>query len=127
VSDRVRSIVVGLAVGVAVLLLLQLSGILRDAAAADGATSTRWWVLASYAAVGAVVAFGVGMGRSDRLVPALAAVVLLLFVAPSLPGRPLPFGPWDIGGQTGPLGVGLAIGIVAIGALGYATIRGPRV
>lgn len=125
-NERVRSIVMGLGVGVAVLLLLQLSGILRDAAAADGGSATQWWVLATYAAVGAVVAFGVGMGRSERFVPGLAALVLVLFVAPSLPGRPLPLGPWDIGGQTGPLGAGLAIGVVAIGALGYATVRGPR-
>lgn len=124
-SERVRDVVVGLGVGIAVLLLLQLSGILRDAAASDDSTATRWWVLATYAAVGIVVAFGVGMGRRDRVVPGAGALVLVVFVAPSLPGEPLPFGPWEIGGQLG-LGAGLAIGIVAIGALGYAALRGPR-
>ena len=124
-SERVRDTVTGLGVGVAVLLLLQLSGILRDAAATDGGAATQWWVLATYAAVGIVVAFGVGMGRRDRVVPGAAALVLVLFVAPSLPGEPLPFGPWEIGGQVG-LGAGLAIGIVAIGALGYAALRGPN-
>lgn len=124
-NERLRGLIFGVGVGVAVLLLLQLSGILRSAAAADGSTATQWWVLATYAAVGAVVALGVGMGRSDRLVPVLAAAVLVVFVAPSLPGEPLPFGPWEIGGQRG-LGAGLAIGVVAIGALGYAAIRGPR-
>lgn len=125
-NDRVRNLLAGLGVGVAVLLLLQLSGILRDAAAADGSRATVWWVLATYAAVGVVVAFGVGLGRRDRLAPAAGAVVVLLFVAPSLPGRPLPIGPWEIGGQLGPLGSGTSIGIVAVGALGYAAIRGAR-
>lgn len=124
-NDRVRSVLLGLGIGAAVLLLLQLSGILRDAAASDGGTATQWWVIAAYAAVGLVVAVGVGLGRSDRLIPGLAVVVLVLFVAPSLPGEPLPFGPWEIGGQIG-LGAGLAIGVVAIGALAYAAIRGPR-
>lgn len=125
-NERLRGVLFGLGLGVAVLLLLQLSGILRDAASAEGGTATLWWVLASYAAIGAVVALGVGMGRHDRLVPAVAAIVLVLFVSPSLPGQPLPFGPWEIGGQPGPLGAGLAISVVAIGAFGYATIRGSR-
>jgi hypothetical protein len=78
---RVRSVVLGLALGVAPLLLLDLAIQLSQVAE----SSTAWWAVAAYALIGAVVAAAIIHARRDPLIPAVAAVVLLLAVAPALP------------------------------------------
>lgn len=78
---RVRSIVLGIALGVAPLLLLDLAIQLSRVAEA----TTAWWAIAAYALIGAVVAAAIVHARRDPLIPAVAAVVLFLAVAPALP------------------------------------------
>lgn len=122
-NQRVRSVLLGLGLGVAVLLLLDLAGIL--AGSVDQGTSP-WWVVACYLATGVLVAVGVAAGRGDRLVPVLAAAVVVLVALPSV----------DPGGMLGSLpqlmlGPGnsapsRAVAFVAAGALGYAAVRGGR-
>jgi hypothetical protein len=80
-TARARSVVLGLALGVAPLLLLDLAVQLSRAAEA----STAWWTIAAYALIGAVTAAAIVHARRDPLIPAVAAVVLLVAVAPSLP------------------------------------------
>jgi hypothetical protein len=81
VSGRLRSIVLGLALGVAPLLLLDLA--IELARVADA--TTAWWAIGAYALIGATLAIAIGHARRDPLIPGVAAVVLLLAVAPGLP------------------------------------------
>lgn len=78
---RVRSVVVGIALGVAPLLLLDLAIQLSRVSEA----TTVWWAIAAYALIGALVAAAIVHARRDPLIPAVAAVVLFLAVAPALP------------------------------------------
>ncbi|MEX1178007.1 MAG: hypothetical protein WEB09_06065 [Nitriliruptor sp.] len=78
---RARSIALGLALGVAPLLLLDLAIQLSRVAE----SSTAWWAIAAYALIGGVVAAAIVHARRDPLIPAIAAVVLFLAVAPALP------------------------------------------
>lgn len=78
---RVRSVVLGIALGVAPLLLLDLAMQLSRVAEA----TTAWWAIAAYVLIGAVVAAAIVHARRDPLIPAVAAVVLFLAVAPALP------------------------------------------
>jgi hypothetical protein len=78
---RVRSVLVGVALGVAPLLLLDLATQLSRVTDA----TTAWWAIAVYALIGALAAVAVIHARRDPIVPAVAAGVLLLAVAPSLP------------------------------------------
>lgn len=123
-NERLRSVLLGVGVGVVPLLLLDLARILDDAVAADGGDTSVWWPVASYLAAGAVAAFGIGAGRRDRLVPAAGAAILLLVVLPTvpiglaarLPGLPLL--PAAAASQ--------AVVFAIAGAYVYAAVRGPR-
>jgi ABC-type Co2+ transport system permease subunit len=78
---RIRSVAIGIVLGIAPLLLLDLA--LQLSRVAE--SSTAWWAVAAYALIGAVVAAAIVHARRDPLIPAVAAVVLFLAVAPSLP------------------------------------------
>lgn len=80
-SDHVRSVLLGLVLGVAPLLLLDLATELSRVADA----TTAWWTIAAYALIGGVIAAAVLRARRDPLIPGVAALVLLLAVAPGLP------------------------------------------
>lgn len=123
-TDRVRALLLGLAVGVGPLLLLDLGATLRQAVRSDPAGGTSvWWPVACYAATGAVVAFGVALGRRDRLIPAVGAAVVLVVALPAVPS-----------GATGWLSrvvppvaddaAGFAALFVSAGAYLYAAVRG---
>ncbi|MFW6009709.1 MAG: hypothetical protein ACOC9I_00150 [Actinomycetota bacterium] len=121
-NQRVRSVLLGLGLGVAVLLLLDLAGIL---AGSVGQGTSPWWVVACYLATGVLVAVGVAAGRGDRLVPVLAALVVVLVTLPSVD-------PSGVLGSLPQLTLGpansasRAVAFVAAGALGYAAVRGGR-
>ncbi len=123
-NERLRSILLGVGVGVVPLLLLDLARILDDAVAADGGDTSVWWPVASYLAAGAVAAFGIGAGRKDRLVPTAGAVILLLVVLPTVPiGMAarlpsLPLLPAAAASQ--------AVVFAIAGAYVYAAVRGPK-
>jgi hypothetical protein len=123
VNERVRSVLLGLAVGLVPLLLVDLARILTEAVAADGGDASRCWPVAAYLATGLVAAYGVGTGRRDRLVPASGAVVVLLAVLPQIPVAPptalsLPLVPTT--------GAGQAVVAAVAGAYLYAAVRGPK-
>ena len=124
-SDRVKAALLGVGLGVAPLLLLDLARQLERAAAGEPGTSTQWWALAVYLLVGIVAAIGVALGRRDRLTPAVGAAVLVLAVLPGLPG----------GGPLTRLPVPLvadvardltAVVLVLLGAYAYAAVRGAK-
>jgi hypothetical protein len=125
VSDRVRMALLGLGLGIAPLLLLDLAQQLSRAAAGESGTSTSWWALGVFVLVGVVVALGVVTGRRDRLSPAIGAAVLGLAVLPGLPGGlfdRLPDLPvvTDVASQlTGTV-------LLALGAYLYAAVRGGK-
>jgi hypothetical protein len=122
-NERVRSVVLGLGIGLAVLLLLDLA---RSLAVSVGPGQTSpWWVVACYVAVGAVAAFGVVAGARDRLVPILAGALVALIALPTvdpagvlgdLPGLPLEPGTPAAG----------AIALATVGAFAFGAIRGGR-
>jgi hypothetical protein len=126
VSERVRSVLLGLAVAIGPLLLLDLARTLGGATP-DSGSANLWWVLACYAGVGAIVALGVAASRRDRIVPAVALVVMLLAVLPAVPSsatdwlRAVPL----VGGPLSTHGL-LAVGTTIVGAYAYALVRGPR-
>lgn len=124
-NERVRSVLLGLGLGVAPLLLLDLAATLRVAMQRDPTATSAWWPIACYVAAGALVAVGVAAGRRDRLTVAVASLVVVLAALPLVPlgglrwlsGLPVP----GIGDQGGVAGV-----FLALGAYVYATVRGPR-
>ncbi|MEX0835405.1 MAG: hypothetical protein WD010_04895 [Nitriliruptor sp.] len=71
----------GLALGIAPLLLLDLAIQLSRVAE----SSTAWWAIGAYALIGGIVAAAIVHARRDPLIPAVAAAVLFLAVAPALP------------------------------------------
>lgn len=121
-NDRVRGLLLGAGVGLAVLLLLDLARILADAVS-TGETSV-WWPIACYLAVGLIVALGVGAGARDRAIPALAGVVVLLASLPAVPADApgwvpqLPLVPSS--------GVAQGVAFAAVGALAFGAVRGGR-
>ena len=123
-NERVRTVLLGIAVGVVPLLLLDLARILNDAVAADGGDTSVWWPVASYLAAGAVAAVGMAAGRRERLVPAVGALVLLLVVLPTVPVASaerlpaLPLLPAASASQ--------AVVFAITGAYLYAALRGPK-
>ncbi len=123
-NERVRSILLGIGLGIAPVLLLDLADTLRQSHAADPAGTSLWWVLACYAATGAISAFGLVAAARDRLLAAVALGVLLLAVLPATP----------VGGLEGladlPLVVGagaidaVAVTVALAGAYTFVLIRG---
>jgi hypothetical protein len=124
VSERVRSVLTGLAVGIVPLLLVDLARILTEAVAADGGETSAWWPVAAYLATGLVAAYGVGAGRRERLVPAVGAAVVLLVVLPAVPVAgagilaSLPLVPTTPASR--------AVAVAVTGAYLYAAVRGPK-
>jgi hypothetical protein len=121
-SERVRNVLFGLGIGLAVLLLLDLARILTSSIGPDA--TSPWWVVAVYTISGLVVAVGVAAGRRDRLIPLVAAALVVLVVVPTVPGVALgwypilPFAPEAWSGQ--------AVAFAAAGAFAYGAIRGPQ-
>lgn len=68
----VRSVLVGVALAVVVLLLGDLADALRGS---GGATSIEW-ALAAQVALGAVAFYGASLGRDDWVAPTVAAALL---------------------------------------------------
>jgi len=123
VNERVRAALFGLGLGVAPLLLLDLARILAEAVAADGGETSVWWPVACYLAAGVVVAVGLGAARRDRLVPAVAAAVLVVATLPTVPldlAARLPALPLVPGS-----GAAQAVALALAGAYLAAAIRGP--
>jgi hypothetical protein len=122
VNDRVRNVLLGVGVGVAVLLLLDLARILGDTV--DTGETSVWWPVACYLGVGLIVAVGVAGARRDRLVPALAGVVVLLVALPAVTAGAtswipeVPLVPATAAAQ--------AVAFASVGAFAYGAIRGPR-
>lgn len=124
-NERVRNVLLGLALGFGVLLLLDLAQQLRRAAVADAAASTLWWSYACYLAVGVVLAYAVAATRRDRLVPGMAAVLLGLVTLVAVPvslSVPLLTRLPLMDAATADTGVVL----LATGALAFAALRGTR-
>jgi hypothetical protein len=124
-NARVKGVLLGLGLGVAPLLLLDLALQLRQAAAGEAGTSTEWWSMGVFGLVGVVVAIGVAQGRKDRLAPLIAAVVVGLAVLPALPGDLFGWLPrltvvTDVASS-----VSSAV-LLTLGAYVYATIRGGK-
>ena len=124
-NERMKGILLGLGLGVAPLLLLDLALQLRQAAAGEPGTSTAWWSMGVFVLVGAVVAVGVAMGRRDRLSSLVAAVVVGLAVLPALPGGVFGWLP------TVPVVTDVADGssaavLLTLGAYVYAAVRGGK-
>lgn len=124
---RVRSVLLGLALGVAPVLLLDLAAMLRDAVQRDPAGTSYWWVVACYVGIGVLSASGLLAATRDRLLAAVSLAVLLLAVLPWLPLagfgwlRRLPLVPFGSGGFDA-VGVGFAL----VGAYAYVLVRGRR-
>lgn len=124
-NERVRSILLGLGLGVAPILLLDLADTLRSSIQADPAGTSFWWVIACYVGTGAVSAFGLMAGTRDRLLASIALAVLVLGVAPWVPLSgldrlgDLPLVPFGSGGLDA-VGVGFAL----VGAYVFVLIRG---
>ena len=126
-SERVRSVLLGLGLGVAPILLLDLAATLRGSVLTDPGGTSFWWVVACYAGTGALSAFGLMAGARDRLLAAMAITVLLIGVVPWIPVTGLgwvsdiPLLPFGSGGFDA-IGVGFAL----IGAYAYVLVRGSR-
>ncbi len=121
-NERIRAVLLGVGLGVATLLLVDLARILGDAIEADGGDTSAWWAVACYLAVGLVVATGVASGRRERIVPAIAAVVVALIALPAVPTGAatwipeLPLVPATAAAQ--------AVAFAAVGAFVYGAARG---
>jgi hypothetical protein len=127
VSERVRSALLGLLVGLVPLLLLDLADTLRDASQRDLSATNLWWMLACFVLAGVIVATGLAASRRDRVVPAVALVVVAAVTLAAMPTSgtswllDLPL----VGGLAGNYAV-VAVGGVIVGAYAFALIRGPR-
>ena len=123
-SERVRSLLFGLAAGLVPLLLLDLARVLSDAVSRDADGTSAWWPVACYLAAGIVAAAGVSAARNDRLVPVVGLVVVLLAVLPTLRSGvvewlpSLPLAPVT--------GVAQGIALAIAGAYAYAALQGGR-
>lgn len=126
-NDRVRSVLLGLALGVAPILLLDLAAMLRDAVQRDPAGTSYWWVVACYVGVGVVSGSGLMAATRDRLLAGVAVAVLLVAVLPWLPLaglgwlERLPLVPFGNGGFDA-----IGVGSTLVGAYAYVLVRGRR-
>lgn len=126
-SARVRSVLLGLGLGVAPILLLDLARTLRASVQADPTATSFWWVVACYVITGAISAVGLMLGAKDRLLAAVALTVLVLGVVPWVPApgavqlANLPLLPVG-SGNLDAIGIGFAL----IGAYAYVLVRGSR-
>ncbi len=126
-NARARSVLLGLGLGVAPILLLDLAATLRASHVADPGGTSFWWVVACYLGTGALSALGLMLGSRDRLLAGVALVVLLVGVAPWTPVAgldrlsELPLVPFGSGGLDA-IGIGFAL----VGAYAYVLIRGSR-
>ena len=125
-SDRVKAVLLGLGLGIAPLLLLDLARQLGRAAVGEPGASTQWWALVVYVLVGVVAALGVAAGRRERLVPAVGAGVLALAVLPGLPGalELLPWLAFPVVAEVVEQLTGTVL--VVLGAYVYAAVRGTK-
>jgi len=127
VNAHVRSVLLGLGLGIAPILLLDLARTLRDSFEADPEATSFWWVVACYLVVGAISAFGLMLGARDRLLAAVALGVLVLGIAPWVPVAGLtqlgnlPMLPLGSGGLDA-----IGIGVALTGAYAYVLVRGSR-
>lgn len=124
-NKRLRAVLLGLGLGLAPLLLLDLAQQLQAAARGEPGTTTQWWSLGVHLLVGVVVAAGVALGRRDRLAPGVAALVLVLAVLPGLPGGAFDWLP-RLPVVTGVARGSTALVLLALGAYTYAAVRGGR-
>lgn len=118
---HVRSVGVGIAIGIATLLLLDLARIL-GISVGQGETSA-WYPVACYAAAGLVIGVGVASGRRDRLIPLLAAIVVALVALPVVPAETGWFPDLPIVPSTAP---SQAVAFVAVGAYVWGVLRGAQ-
>ncbi len=124
---RVRSILLGVGLGIAPILLLDLARTLRDSHDTDPTATSFWWVLACYVITGAISALGLMLAARDRLLAAVALAVLVFGVTPWTPVSGLaqlgnlPLLPLGSGGLDA-IGIGFAL----IGAYAYVLVRGNR-
>ena len=124
-NERVRSVLLGIGLGVAPILLLDLAATLRASHTADPAGTSFWWVVACYAGTGALSAFGLLAGARDRLLAAVALGILLIGVAPWIPVAglsqlaDLPLVPFGSGGLDA-----IGVGFVLAGAYTFVLVRG---
>jgi hypothetical protein len=125
VNERVKGVLLGLGLGVAPLLLLDLALQLRQAAAGESGTSTAWWSMGVFVLVGVVVAVGVATGRRDRVAPLAAAVVVGLVALPSLPGGVFGWLPtFPVVADVASASSGAVL--LTLGAYVYAAVRGGK-
>jgi cell division protein FtsW (lipid II flippase) len=127
VNARLRSVLLGVGVGVGPLLLLDLASTLRDAAQREANPANLWWMLACYVLAGVIVATGLVASRRDRIVPAVALVLVALVVLAAMPVDGLG---WlrraPLVGTLTTSHALVAVGGVAAGAYALALVRGTR-
>lgn len=122
-TERLRAVLLGLAFGVVPLLLLDLAATLQAAIVRDPGSTSVWWPVACYVAVGVLAASGVAAGRRERLIPAVALAVvglatLSLIASPATDWvRVLPLLP--------PAGLDLAVVSALTGLYAFSVVRGP--
>lgn len=110
-NDRLRAVLLGLAVALVILLLDDLAGQLGGP---RPGSSSGLWALAAVLVAGAVAAYGAAFGRRDALTPAVAAAVLAWPLLAAL--TPLP----DIPGWVpliGETNLGLTASALLVGVL----------
>lgn len=116
-SPQVRSVLVGIAIAAVVLLLDDLADALGGTSARG--TAIRWSVLVQVA-VGIVAVWAAARGRSDWVVPAVAAVVL------AWPLLAATFGWWPTIPAWVPLLAGAPVQPVVVGVLATGAVAGRR-
>ncbi len=126
-NERVRSVLLGLGIGVAPLLLIDLAATLHEAILNDPGSTSVWWPVACYLAVGVVVAVGVALGRRDRLVPVIGFVIVLLVVLPTVPSDAVDWMRSVVPNLGSGLGAPFGVGFTIAGAYAYSAVRGPKV
>lgn len=116
-SATLRSVLVGVAVAVAILLLGDLADALRGA---TGAANSQW-ALAVHLAIGGVAFYGASWGRDDGVVPTVAAVLLAWPVLAGLVAW------WPALPDWVPLLSSRSISAVVVGVLVVGAVAGRRV